>query len=114
MAKTEGDRQIMRELKVDSVQATASSAKTNYRIKISSGDVKHGGTSNDFSVVLYGENGRQVKQRLQNRAGLQQAATTEFQLDDVANVGVIKEVGVALTTNQLQQARSRYDLFASN
>ena len=97
----------MRELKVDAVQAVTSE-KTDYRIKISSGDVKNGGTNSDFEIVLYGENGRQLKQRLQNRQGLQQAATTEFQLNDIANVGLIKEVGVSITSNQLQQARSRY------
>ena len=97
----------MRELKVDAVRASVSD-KTNYRIKMSLGDVKNGGTNNDFAIVLYGENGRQLRQKLLNRSGLLQAATTEFQLENVSNVGVLKEVGISIEkANKLQQARSR-------
>jgi len=43
LAKTEGDKQICRDLKVtgNNVEITD---RTDYRIKISTGDVKNGGT----------------------------------------------------------------------
>ena len=65
----------------------------------------------DLRLILYGTDGKTGELTLKNQLGLKIASSRDFNLENVKNVGIIKEIGISLANSGASRpGRDRYHL----